>query len=85
MKNKVLVQLIVPYLESKYDLFVPVNKRVGHVIDLLCKTLNEITNGLYDENCEDKKLYNAITGEMYNIQDLVRKTNIRNGSKIVLL
>lgn len=85
MKNKVLVQLIVPYLDSKYDLFVPVNVRVGNVIDLLCKTLNEITNGLYDENREDKKLYNAITGEVYNIQDLVRKTNIRNGSKIVLL
>ena len=85
MKNKVLIQLIVPSLESKYDLFVPVNKRVGNVIDLLCKTLNEITNGLYDENSDEKKLYNAVTGEMYNIQDLVRKTNIRNGSKIVLL
>jgi len=85
MKNKVLVQLIVPYLESKYDLFIPINKRIGNVIELLCKMLNEITNGLYNENSDDKKLYNAVTGEMYNIQDLVRKTNIRNGSKIVLL
>ena len=85
MKNKVLVQLIVPYLESKYDLFVPVNKRVGNIIDLVCQTLHEITNGLYDEKSDNKKLYNALTGEMYNMQDLVRKTNIKNGSKIVLL
>ena len=85
MKNKVLIQLVVPCLETKYDLFVPINKRVGNVIDLLCKTLNEITNGLYDENSEGKKLYNAITGELYNMQDIIRKTNIRNGSKIVLL
>lgn len=85
MKNKVLIQLVVPSIESKYDLFIPVNKRVGSVIELLCKLLNELTNGIYDESNENKKLYNSITGEVYNMQDLVRNTNIRNGSKIVLL
>ena len=85
MKNKVLIQLIVPSIESKYDLFIPVNKRVGSVVQLICKSLNELTNGLYDENSKNKKIYNSITGEMYNMQDLVRKTDIRNGSKIVLM
>lgn len=85
MKNKVLVQLIVPTIESKYDLFIPVNKRVGSVVDLICKALNELTNGLYDESEKNKKLYNSITGEMYNKQDLIRKTDIRNGSKLVLM
>ena len=85
MKNKVLVQLIVPSIEAKYDLFIPINKRIGSVIDLICKSLNELTGGLYDENIKNKKLYNSITGEMYNMQDLIRKTDIRNGSKIVLM
>lgn len=85
MKNKVLVELIVPTIESKYDLFIPINKRVCSVVDLICKSLNELTNGLYDESSKNKKLYNSITGEMYNMQELVRKTDIRNGSKVILM
>ena len=35
MKNKVLIQLIVPDIEEKFDLFIPINKKIGTVKNLI--------------------------------------------------
>ena len=82
--NKVLVELIVPSIDMTYNVFFPINRRIGNVIGLLNKSLTEITNGLYLGN-EFNELYDSSTGSVYNINSLVRETNIRNGSVVILL
>ena len=84
MKNKVYVEIIVPDLEESFSVFLPINRRIGHIIILVNKALNEITNGNYVIN-NNRNLYNQITGVKYTINSLIRETDIRNGSKIVLL
>ena len=42
MNNKVLVKLYVPTLEEQYDIWIPINKKIYNVIELLTKTINEI-------------------------------------------
>jgi len=37
MNNKVLVELLVPIIEEKYDVFLPVNRKVGEIIKILSK------------------------------------------------
>ena len=84
MKNKVLVQLIVPEIDEKYDLYVPINKKVGNIIVLLNKALKEMTNGVFiisNTSC----VYNRITGEKYKMDVLIRETDIRNGTMLVIL
>lgn len=82
--NKVLVELVVPILDEKYNVYFPINRRVGNIIGLLNKVLHEETNGLYTGN-ENTSLYDSITGELYNVNSLIRETNIRNGSVVILL
>lgn len=82
--HKVLVELIVPTLDEKYNVYFPVNRRIGNIICLLNKILLEETNGLYRGN-EKNLLYDSITGDMYDMNSLVRDTNIRNGSVVILL
>ena len=84
MKNKVLVEIIVPNIEEKYDIYIPVNKKIGNLISLLSKTINELTGGYY-QNEEYRTLYNGLTGEYYNTNALIRETDIRNGSKLILM
>ena len=48
MNNKVLIQLIVPEIEEKYDLFIPINRRVGTVINLISKAIFELNNDVND-------------------------------------
>jgi len=84
MKNKVLVEVVIPNIEEKYDVYIPVNNKIGHLITLLAKTVNELSGGYYDKE-EYNTLYNGLTGEYYNINSLIRETDIRNGSKLILM
>ena len=82
MKNKVLVELIVPSLDEIYNIYLPINKKIGNIIQLLNKSLCDLTNGLFIPS-DTNFLYDN-QGERYDINLLVRETNIRNGSSIVL-
>ena len=84
MKNKVLVELYVPTIDEIYNLYLPVNRKIGNIIALLNKSLMEVTNGEFVGN-EYTMLYNRNTVEMYDVNVSLRETNIRNGSSIVLL
>ena len=84
MKNKILIELIVPEIEKTYNVYIPINRRIGNVISLLNKSVYELSNGVYKEN-NKAGLYNRDTGTKYNINYLVRATDIRNGTSLVLL
>ena len=81
MKNKVLISLIIPEIDQKYDIFLPINKKIGEIIMLFNKSLNEMNN----TNNNYKYLYNGSDGTYYKYNDLVGNTNIRNGSILVLI
>lgn len=84
MQNKFLIELIVPEMEISYSLYIPVSKRIGDIINLLCKAISEFTNGQFKYS-EKTCLYNSLTGEKYRINDIVYATTIRNGDQLVLL
>ena len=46
MNNKVLIKLYVPNIDKDYDIWIPINKRIYNVINLLIKVINEF-NGAY--------------------------------------
>lgn len=82
--SKVLIELVVPLLDEEYDIYFPINRRIGNIIALLNKALHEETNGLYNGD-ENTMLYDGVTGDLYEVNSLVRNTNIRNGSRVILL
>lgn len=84
MNNKVLVKLSVPEIEKSYDVYLPVNKKMGNIIFLLIKALHELSNSIYPLN-ETASIYNADTFEKYNSDILLANTNIRNGTRLVLI
>ncbi len=84
MKNKVLVQLVVPILEESYDVFLPVNRKIGNIIGLVSKIVSEISGGYFVAN-ETNSLYSGDTGDKYSMDVLLINTDIRNGSKIILM
>lgn len=84
MKNKILIELIVPDVEEKFNLFIPASKRIGNVIVLVNKSVAELTNGAYI-GTDRSALYNRDTGKMYEINDLVKNTDIRQGTSLILM
>lgn len=82
--NKVLVKLYVPMLEESYEIFIPINKRISNIIDLLVRLINETGNGMYNMN-KMPLLYNKSTAKRYNINLTVKENNIKNGTELILI
>ena len=84
MKNKVLVQVLIPNMEISYDVYIPINRKIGNIIGLLNKSIYEMTNGMYEGN-DSTALYDYNTGDIYPMDTILKNTNIRNGSKVILM
>lgn len=84
MNNKILIEIEIPSIEKRYDVFIPINKKVGTIKKLLEQALIELTDKAY-QITEDSNLYSKEDGEMYNVNHTVRDTNLKNGSRIILI
>lgn len=84
IENKVLITVNVPSLEKKYDVYVPVNRKVYSVINMLKNSLFELSLGSFNVS-KNYVLYNEESGIIYDMNLLVRDTDIRNGSTVILL
>lgn len=84
MDNKVLVTIIVPLIEKKYEVFLPANKKIGEIVSLLSKGLVEVSNGYYIITNKEK-LYNRMTGKEYNNNQILKNTDIIQGSWLVFM
>lgn len=84
MDNKILVELYIPLIEKSYDLYIPINKKIGTVKKLIEEGLIELTDNAYKQSNETN-LYSKETGKIYNVNDTVRDTDLKNGSKIILM
>ena len=83
-KNKVLIELEIPLIEKKYDVFIPINKKVGTIKKLIENALIELTDNAYFPK-EDSNFYSKETGTIYDVNQTVRDTDLKNGSRIILI
>ncbi len=84
MNNKIIVEIEIPLIEKKYDIFIPINKKVGTIKTLLEEALVELTDNAYSSS-EEFNFYSKETGEIYDVNKTVRDTDLKNGSRIVLI
>ena len=43
-ENKVLVKIVVPELDKSYDVLVPINRKIGNIIELLNKSISDMSD-----------------------------------------
>lgn len=82
--NKVCVDLIVPSIEERYNVFIPVNKKTIEIIFLLNKAINDMTDGAFIIS-DTLSLINADNGTIYDVDQTFLENNILNGAKLILL
>ena len=82
--NKVLIRLIVPEIDGSFDLFIPVNELIWKIKKLVVKSVFDLTNGALDINM-NYTLINKGTSKIYDNNELVINTDIRNASELILL
>ncbi len=81
--NKVYIILYVPQIGEKYEMFLPICKKLGLISRLLTKSINELSDGSFP--IKDSLLYDKESGIEYDLNITVKESNIRNGSEIILI
>lgn len=82
--NKILILVYVPVIEERYDIFIPINRRIGTIKKHIIKTISEFSDGTISENYK-AYLHDKTTGIKYDENIYVKDSNIKNGSRLMLL
>ena len=81
--NKVNVDLIVPSIGERYNIFIPVNKSIGEVIVILNNTINNMTG--YYPISNKLSILDVMENKIYSINDTVKNAGIKNGTILALI
>ena len=81
--NKINVDLIVPGVDEKYNVFIPVNKTIGEVIIILSNMINDLTSCFSYNNtlC----LLDIYENKIYPFDVDVKSSGIKNGAVLALI
>ena len=83
MDFRVFVIIEIPILDKKYDLFVPIDRRIHDIIKSIKESDKELTRGYY----KDRKLnlYNKSNGKIYDLNVIIKNSDIKMGTRLVLI
>ena len=82
--DRVLVNLNVPTIGRKYNIWIEESGVIADIIKLIVKGINELNDGLYNSK-KMPLLFDKDKGSIYDINLTVKEANIKNGTEIILI
>ena len=83
MNFRVYITLEIPILDKKYEMLVPIDRRIHDVITLLKKHIPELNENYYKNKLPS--LYNKSSGEIYDMNLIIKDSNIKMGTRLILI
>jgi hypothetical protein len=83
MDFRVYITIETPILDKTYELLVPIDRRIHELISALKKNIPELSNNYYTKNTPN--LYNKSTGEIYDMNLIIKDSNIKTGTRLLLI
>ena len=83
MNFRVYIIVETPILDKRYELLVPIDRRMYEVINILKKNIPELSENYYLD--KEPYLYNKSTGKMYDLNELIKNSDIKTGTRLVLI
>lgn len=84
MSNKVLIRLIVPEIDSSFDIFVPASEIIWRIKKMLVKSVNDLSGNPLDPQ-KEYILLNKFSNQIYDNNVSIFNTDIRNATELILL
>ncbi len=82
--KKVLVEVFVPVIDTRYDVFIPGNSQMSEVLELLKKAVADLSGGRFVATGDVAVCYRE-NGSIINVNMTVYELGIHNGSKLMLI
>ncbi len=81
--NKLLISVEVPSIEQNFDLFIPINKKIGTIKKCIIKSIHELSGGILNE--KEYSFFDVDTGVKYGNNVYVKDSGIKNGARIMIV
>lgn len=81
--NKILVKVSYPIINQEYEMFIPINKSIGKVTNLVQKAIIELN--IEAIPIRNNAILVKSTGEVLEPQKLVYDSNVLQGDKLIIL
>lgn len=83
MNFRVYIILEAPILDQKYELLVPIDRRIHDLINILKKNIPELSVNYYKD--KEPSIINKSTGETYDMNLIIKNSNIKTGTRLLLI
>ena len=83
--NKYLITVIVPVVEFEYDVYIPNNKKIGTIKNLILESLSELSNYSFNKISNEVRMIDRDTGNEFENNMYVKDSGIKDGSKIIII
>lgn len=83
MNFRVYITLEVPIIEKEYELLVPIDRRIHDLISLLRSNIPELSENYYKNRVPN--LYNKTTGKLYDMNEIIKDSSIKTGTRLILI
>lgn len=81
--NKLLISVEVPSIEQSFDLFIPINKKMGTIKQYIIKSIRELSGGILND--KNYLFFDIDTGTKYGNNVYVKDSGIKNGARIIMV
>ena len=75
MDFRVYVMIEMPIIDKKCELFVPIDRRIYELINVLKSQIPELNEGYYESN----------TVNLYNKTNIIKNSDIKAGTRLILV
>ena len=83
MNFRVYITLEVPILDTSYELLVPIDRRIHDLIDVLRENIKELKENYYQNKIPN--IFNKSSGELYDMNLIIKDSNIKTGTRLILI
>lgn len=83
MDFKVYIIVEVPIIEKKFEMLVPIDRRIHDIITSIKKSNSLLSSGFYEKR--NPTLFSKTTGEMYDMNQIIKDSDIRVGTRLILI
>lgn len=83
MDFRVYIALDIPILDEKYELLVPIDRRIHELITVLKNNIKGLNEDYYKDRMPN--LFNKSSGELYDMNLILKDSDIKTGTRLILL
>ena len=85
MNNKILISIVVPTVQMEFDVYIPNNKKIGTIKKYILNSIRELSDGYYNFDINKVLFIDKDNGLEFDNNIYVNDSQIKNGSKIVII